>query len=577
MNARTSRLTHAAPAAIVALAAAWRLPALAVGRLGDDWYQRSMMEGTYPVHRAPWNLYDFVRATTAEHGALLERGILPWWAADDLQFAAMRPLSSLTLWLDHALWGSGAVGPHAHSLAWLAAFLCAAWWWMRAILSWRASLVALGALAASASLTVPTFWLANRPSLLSGVFGLLAMGVLARRGARATVVSGGLTFASLLSGEYGFAFAASAVVYELIAGGGALVDRARALRGVLAACGVYLCVWKALGYGAWGVTGYLDPWRHPGAWLRAASERLPALLGEVVTTTPLDVTLSGPEAQRHTRVALALVGLVAGVTVARTDPSRRRVTLGLLASVVAALVPVLSAPPTDRLLIVAAPVFAAASAALLGSAWRVSPGASRAPSWAIRVALAAGVSWGIAVSLSRAWVGMRAAAWQRIEDVEFRALPGVDACRASDQDHVLLSAGSVGAVHVLPQLWQAKGCVAPRAWRVLAMPLGEAVVLRAGESELTVFARGAPLFEPAARFWRPSGLRAGETVRIGGFEAHAVDAEGAAPTRMRYVFDRSLDDPRVVLWVSTPRGYEQVRPPPLHGGRLVARPYPVPL
>jgi hypothetical protein len=39
-----------------------------------------------------------------------------------------------------------------------------------------------------------------------------------------------------------------------------------------------------------------------------------------------------------------------------------------------------------------------------------------------------------------------------------------------------------------------------------------------------------------------------------------------------YTFDRSLDDPRVVLWQATPRGFEQVRPPALRGGRLVAAP-----
>jgi hypothetical protein len=38
---------------------------------------------------------------------------------------------------------------------------------------------------------------------------------------------------------------------------------------------------------------------------------------------------------------------------------------------------------------------------------------------------------------------------------------------------------------------------------------------------------------------------------------------------VRYQFERSLDDPRVVLWMITPTGFEQVAPPAVGRGRLV--------
>ncbi|MFO0648692.1 MAG: hypothetical protein U0326_20795 [Polyangiales bacterium] len=579
MNAARALASRLAPAALVSLGVALRLRALSIERIADDWYQRSMVEGTYPVHRAPWDLYDFIRATPAEHGALLDRGTFPWWMGADLHIAAWRPLASLTLTLDHALFGSGTVGPHAHSLAWLAALLAAAWWWMRAVLPRNYALVALALLSVSASLTVPTAWLANRPSLLSGVFGLLAMGVMARREVpsfKRDASVAALTFASVMSGEYGVAFAGCAVAYELVAGVGSPGSRARASLAVLASCGVYLATWKALGHGVEGTMTYLDPLSHPGAWLRAAALRFPALLGELVTTRPIALSLATPQAMWQTLVALASVVCVGVVVARRAASPLRRVALGLAAGMLAAMIPVLSAPPMERLLLAAAPAFAALVGALVACAWSPAAQGHRVLSKALAAVVVVGVAVQLVVPAIRSWQGLHSAAWWRVEDVAFRALPGVDACHTADQDHVLLAAGSFGVLHVIPLLWQGRGCVQPRTWRVLSVPPGASVALRADDRALTMFAPAGPLLGDVARLWHPDHFREGDTARALGFEATVVSVRDGAPTRVRYAFDRSLDDPRVVLWMSVAGGYEQVRAPPVNAGRLVPQPLGVP-
>ena len=74
------------------------LPALRSPYLLDDYLHQSMVDGTFPGHRGPFNLYDFVNDT--DRAVMLERGILPWWADPELKVRFFRPLSSLLLWID---------------------------------------------------------------------------------------------------------------------------------------------------------------------------------------------------------------------------------------------------------------------------------------------------------------------------------------------------------------------------------------------------------------------------------------------------------------------------------------------
>jgi hypothetical protein len=134
-------------------------------------------------------------------------------------------------------------------------------------------------------------------------------------------------------------------------------------------------------------------------------------------------------------------------------------------------------------------------------------------------------------------------AWRELRGlVAWRPLPGVDVCHDADQDHVLLVASDCGMLHTSALYWQARGCAQPRTWRVLSASQGAAIVLRDGDASLEVRA-------------------------LDGASVLAV-TEGR-PTRVRYTFERSLDDPRVVLWMITPTGFEQVPAPAVGRGRPV--------
>src|SRR6185503_14875822 len=93
-----------------------QLPTLRVGFFADDYVHQLVLADDGPRSPIPrWSLYDFGSAAEwAEFGRAT--GSLPWWTSSDWKIRFFRPLTSLSLGLDHALWGEHALGYHITSL-----------------------------------------------------------------------------------------------------------------------------------------------------------------------------------------------------------------------------------------------------------------------------------------------------------------------------------------------------------------------------------------------------------------------------------------------------------------------------
>src|SRR5688572_22493226 len=91
-------------------------PAIASPFFLDDYLHASMVEGTFPGKRSPFDFYDFV--DDANRAEMLERGLVPWWASPNLTIRFFRPLSSALLYADHKVFGHHALPMHLHSLVW---------------------------------------------------------------------------------------------------------------------------------------------------------------------------------------------------------------------------------------------------------------------------------------------------------------------------------------------------------------------------------------------------------------------------------------------------------------------------
>jgi hypothetical protein len=128
-------------ALLVAVGAVIFLPAIRAPLFLDDYFQTSMIEGTYPSPRSPFNLYDFVGKK--DHALLLARGLLPWWSHPRLTVRFLRPLSSILIFADHRILGNRPLLSHLHSFAWWAAATLAARALFRRTIAPRSALFAM--------------------------------------------------------------------------------------------------------------------------------------------------------------------------------------------------------------------------------------------------------------------------------------------------------------------------------------------------------------------------------------------------------------------------------------------------
>lgn len=268
--------------AIILFGLALHIPTLNMGFFADDYTQQVVLQGLaeHSTMRA-WNLYDFGEAPRPGDPTF-ESGVFPWWTSDDWKGRFFRPLTSLTLWLDHALFGGWAMGFHLTGLVWYAVLLFLVHRLFLSLgLSDSAALAGLFILAAMDSSLLPVGWPPNRNSLVEAVF-LVASILVFRRfsgGARwfALIAAVFLGVLACLSKESGVA---AFVLIAVYLHGMRRTSSPLPSRWVWAA--TLICLTLALAHLAFFVsagfgtntTFYPMPWRHPFAY----AERLLILM-----------------------------------------------------------------------------------------------------------------------------------------------------------------------------------------------------------------------------------------------------------------------------------------------------------
>ncbi len=281
------RLNHrAAPWAIVAVALCLTLPSLFVGFATDDHNWRAVFQG-YPgmeeVEQAPWDAFRFhFSDDDVIRQDRMDRGLLPWWAGEQTHTAFMRPLSSLSHWLDYTIFGDTAWTMHVHSMALFGLLLVLVAALYRQLIDVRhVALLALLLYAIDDARGIPVGWLSARNSLLTALFGvavLLSHDQFRRRGRRWGLPVALLSLCiGLLCGEATVSIGGYLFAYALF------VDPKGFRRGfvTLLPYGVVVIVWRViyqhLGYGAFGSGAYVNPTDEPLLFAYRIAERLPVL------------------------------------------------------------------------------------------------------------------------------------------------------------------------------------------------------------------------------------------------------------------------------------------------------------
>lgn len=279
-------------------------------------------------------------------------GNLPWWAGKEATMNPLRPLSAITHWVDFQIAPDSFAWQAGHSLLYLLLYA-----WCSYRLFWRFSQRPSIAVLASLLLVLDHShylnfnWVAARNVFIAGALGcaMLEQFILWRQQRRWVNLAAalGLQLAGLLSAESSIALCGYLFAYVL------LVERARplALVQALVPFAVLVLAWRAAyslaGYGAFGISLYVDPGHSPLAFLNVVLTTLPLLLASLMTTLDGVVSAFAPDLRIYgtlVSLLLSLLGLWLIRPLLRDNSRVRAMVLGSVLAAVPACVLISAGP-----------------------------------------------------------------------------------------------------------------------------------------------------------------------------------------------------------------------------------------
>ena len=538
---------------VAALAFVMSLPALAIGLTADDF------DLAFAVRRDPLGAYAFhPRDADVRRDQILaarEAGLVPWWIDPELHQAFMRPLSSLSLALDFALWPGAPWWMHLeNSLLFAALVLLAAGLYRDFGLPARARGLATFFFAMQAGQSMTVGWISGRNTLLAALFGFLSLRwfIAAQRGRRVYLLGSLAAFAAaLLSAEGGSATLAYVLAYALCIGPQSAPTSEVTIRSTLArrlaalwafalvALG-WLVAYKLGGYGVKGSGFYLDPLQDPLSFSLNLLTAIPIYLASQLTVPFAGAAGSHPLAS-PLMAALSLVILYTSRRLwlpwLRLDSRARALGVGAFL----AILPLGSSVPQDRLVSFIALGICGLLALIVEE--RLGEGGGQLPQRGARRLFRLHAIWAplLFIPFLFGSLSMIAGGGAVL----------LDRVLGDDPRPVLL----VNAPSALPAQFFAR----KRQWFGEALPALDVLYAGSSEIELTrkddrvlelVVPRGyffGP-FEQVERNPRSHPLRAGETITLAPMRVQVLGVRDGAPTRVRFELRQPLSALRVYAW-----------------------------
>ena len=540
----------------VLTAAIVTLPCFVSGFSNDDLSQRLVLERRVPNYElGPFELYDFTPPRFAAP-ALIDRGIFPWFASPELSLRFLRPVSSLSLAVDHWLFGRNAALSHLQSWLWMVVLAAAAGSLYQRWFTRRAALASALVFALSTVHGTPTAWLASRHTLLAAALSALALWAWVRHReqgqARFARVAWLCLAGALLASESGLVGVALLASYEL---GTRAPGRRLSGAAPFALLGLaYLGAYVALGYGAKGSSFYVSPFSAPLDYFASALWSVPALVAELLLALPSLVASFLPATRglyilAALAAAAALAAILSGAR-ERLTPRARQSLRWLAAWTFVGLFGLIGAPVAGRVL----PLPAFGAAALVGNAivivWeRLRPPPSSAPAmarasrgwWAALVPLV--VLHFVLSPLLRVGQAVQvrysAEAQRRLAEQA-----DVGACERSGSLYLLTGADPTLALYTAAALsFYTPTKAGSERLRVLSMAAQPVVLSRPEPRVLALEVFDRPRREnPFERLYRPATdpLLTGAHVELPELSAHVERADSGLFQRARFEFRREL-------------------------------------
>jgi len=555
---------------------------------GDDYIQLGILEGTTEgIDARPFDLYSFMDGSAESVRRSMEAGPVPWFAHPRLKVNFFRPASSALLALDHTIFGLRPWGYRIQAILWYLLIVGVYGIWLRRVQPTvgngrdveqscgtlgSAALLALFIFAVSDSHWVNVAWTASRWVLVTTALAL--MGCVAHFRWRYEGWRPGL-FLSLilfvlgfLAGELALAVLAYPVAFEIVAPKVKLGQRVRALAPLALVTGAYLVVYKVLGRGAYGGAEYPDPSSDPVGYLVELPGKMLAMFGEVLLWVPAG-WWNSDSLRVHSLAAgaggLVLIALLLA-PVFRDGAREIRVLLGRLSlGTVGSMLPLAAGTPGGRNLIVPAIGAALITGIILYYWW------TRSRSWRTVLRWFATV-----VCLGLGFIHLALAPYRWVtgpielrQNSEWladlvRSTPYVDE-GLPDQRTVFLT------VH-FAACWNGyflrslERLPMPKRWWMLSAADAEHLYHRAAPDRLVLETVGGEMMATRLESMirsREAPIPVGYEVDLEGMRVRVLDVGRVGPTRVEFTFDRSLDDPSMVLMAVLDGRLQRVKSPPV--------------
>jgi hypothetical protein len=558
---------------------------------GDDYIHLGTLEGTVQgFGSAPFRLYEFMDGSAEHWRRQSENGPLPWFAHPEIKIKFFRPISSGLLALDHYVFGQRSWGYRIQAILWYLLLVVAHGLWARRMIppapgesssaptagaAWHPAAM-LGTLifVVSDNQWLNVLWSAGRWVLVSAALALLGCFFYARwrqDGWRLGLPLAALTIgAGLLSGEVALAILAYPLAGEIIRAG----DRAGRLRGVallLTLSGGYLLLYALWGYGSYGTDVYLSPIAEPSKYLVQLPSRMLAMCGEVFFWIR-----AGSDIEAAGVAGLGLLAILLAPAFSSGSPGFRLRLIALLAGVAASMLPLASAGPNIRNLLV--PFIGASVLLGLGvySWWTIL---IRARTWRLRVGASLILSATCLIHLTVApyrWL-TRPADYEEDASVwkaSVRKLELIDP-DVRNQRVVFLTA-HFGGYYSGYFLRRVEKLPMPESWLLLSAANADHIYYRATANRLEMETVGGEMMTMGIEGAMRSGnarFRVGERFHSRGLEVEILDVGKDGPTRVGFDFDRNLDDPSLVFLAGPNGNVNRIHIPAIGEKLRLSSPY----
>lgn len=230
--------------------------------------------------------FNFFDPRAANYQAMMEFGMLPWWASQDALLHFFRPLATVTHYLDYQWWPNNTHLMHFVSLCWYLLGVAAIYALYRGVGVERpVALLALLLVVLDHSMYQVVTWIASRSMLLVIAFGFFAVYAYHRSiSSRLWYVLALLALAlAALSAEAVVAICAYLGAYMFTLDQRPWLKRVVHILPFALLVMAWQLLYRAGGFGTYGVDFYIDPGHEPEAFLQAALYRLPGNFFELVS------------------------------------------------------------------------------------------------------------------------------------------------------------------------------------------------------------------------------------------------------------------------------------------------------